>query len=124
LTSFYSVHSATLPRLHTIKKLAPREAASGSTMSKSEIQSWIASNSSDDPENGEISADGWQRDRVLTEWPRSIEVARGKLMTNKTKIRISFLQDELLSLARHGGTLSFSIPWILMAILNIVMVKI
>jgi hypothetical protein len=73
-------------------------------MSKSEIQSWLSSaNTSDD---GDFSDDGpsWQRDRVLNDWQKSMEYARNVLLRDKTKARIQFLQDELLSLAKHGGT--------------------
>jgi len=45
----------------------------------------------------------WQRDNVLNDWPRSIKFAQGRLLTSKTRVRIQFLQEELLSLARHGG---------------------
>jgi hypothetical protein len=75
-------------------------------MSKSEIQSWIASsNTMNDIANDDLG-DGfsWQRDIVLNDWSRSIEFAQGKLLTSKTRIRVQFLQEELLSLARHGGT--------------------
>jgi len=74
-------------------------------MSKSEIQSWItSSNPSNDAANGD-SGDGlsWQRDNVFSDWPRSMQYAQEKLLTSKTRIRIRFLQEELLSLARHGG---------------------
>jgi hypothetical protein len=56
--------------------------------------------------NGD-SGDGfsWQRDNVLNDWSRSIEFAQGRLLTSKTRIRVQFLQEELLSLARHGGEL-------------------
>ena len=70
-------------------------------MSTSEIQSWISSSTN----AGEESGDGqvWQRDRVLNDWPRSLEYAQNFLLNGKTKARIQFLQDEILSLAKHGG---------------------
>jgi hypothetical protein len=72
-------------------------------MSKSEIQSWIASsNTSNEATNGDSGA-SWQRDNVFSDWPRSMQYAQERLLTSKTRIRIRFLQEELLSLARHGG---------------------
>ena len=32
-----------------------------------------------------------------------MQYAQERLLTSKTRIRIRFLQEELLSLARHGG---------------------
>lgn len=74
-------------------------------MSKSEIQSWIATSNPSDENTNEDSQEGvsWQRDTVLRDWSKALEFAQGKLLTSKTKVRIQFLQDELLSLAQHGG---------------------
>lgn len=71
-------------------------------MSKSEIQSWLSSATTLD--DGEFSGDRplWQRDRVLSDWQKSMEYAQGVLLRDKTKLRVQFLQDELLSLAKHG----------------------
>ncbi|KAG6873014.1 hypothetical protein C0995_003975 [Termitomyces sp. Mi166 len=44
----------------------------------------------------------WQRDRVLDDWQRSLEYAEDVLLRAKTKERTRFLQDELLSLAKHA----------------------
>lgn len=84
-------------------KLKSKE-PSAAAMSKSEIQSWISSAGTG--ENGDESTDQvvWQRDRVLSDWPSSIEYAQTKLLVDKTKSRIQFLREELLSLAKHGGT--------------------
>ncbi|TFK45118.1 armadillo-type protein [Crucibulum laeve] len=72
-------------------------------MSKSEIQSWLSTAKTG--ENGDADVDDsiWQRDRVLSDWPRSLEIAQKTLLVGKNKTRIQFLQDELLSLAKHGG---------------------
>ncbi|KDR69874.1 hypothetical protein GALMADRAFT_913484 [Galerina marginata CBS 339.88] len=74
-------------------------------MSKSEIQSWIATASTGDVSNGNgdhAQDQVWQRDRVLSDWPRSLEYAQNLLLNQKTKARVAFLQDEILSLAKHG----------------------
>jgi hypothetical protein len=73
-------------------------------MSKSEIQSWLSSASTSD--DGEFNGDrpSWQRDRVLNDWQKSMEYAQSVILRDKTKPRVQFLQDELLSLAKHGGT--------------------
>lgn len=74
-------------------------------MSKSEIQSWLsAASPSAIDTNGEVpDPPSWQRDRVLSDWPRAMEHAQIALTSNKTKVRTQFLHDELLSLAKHGG---------------------
>ncbi|KAF9479098.1 ARM repeat-containing protein [Pholiota conissans] len=73
-------------------------------MSKSEIQSWLSTTGGGESSNGssEDQEQGWQRERVLSDWPRSVEYAQKILMKEKTKDRVSFLRDELLSLAKHG----------------------
>ncbi|KAF5374683.1 hypothetical protein D9615_008940 [Tricholomella constricta] len=44
----------------------------------------------------------WQRDRVLNDWQQSLEYAQNLLLDAKAKTRAQFLQDELLSLAKHA----------------------
>ena len=83
-----------------LKAKEPEPAA----MSKSEIQSWL--NSTASPSSpGEESDEGlgWKRDRVLCDWEKSLEYAQDKLLRGKTKLRVEFLREELLSLAKHAG---------------------
>ena len=72
-------------------------------MSTSEIQSWIATASMGEP-SGSDEGHVWQRERVLADWTWALEHAQNVLLHEKSKERIRFLKDELLSLARHGGT--------------------
>ncbi|GLB43526.1 putative ARM repeat-containing protein [Lyophyllum shimeji] len=44
----------------------------------------------------------WERNRVLDDWQRSMEYAQNTLLGAKAKVRAQFLQDELLSLAKHA----------------------
>lgn len=76
-------------------------------MSKLEIQSWISTASTGDTSNGNGDQQPWQRDRVLADWPRSLEYAQNVLLNGKTKARTEFLRDEILSLAQHGGSIFF-----------------
>jgi len=78
-------------------------------MSKSEIQSWISTASTGDTSNGNEDQQLWQRDRVLADWPRSLEYAQNVLCKEKTKVRTEFLHDEILSLAKHGGSVFFTV---------------
>lgn len=100
--------SAKLSRKATFAKLKSKETAV-SAMSKSEIQSWLSSAST----SGDVESTGdrrtWQRDRVLVDWERSLKYAQNELLGDKTKARIQFLEDELLSLAKHGGTYTFHV---------------
>ncbi|KAA1470496.1 ARM repeat-containing protein [Dentipellis sp. KUC8613] len=43
----------------------------------------------------------WQRERVSDEWPQALEHARRQLLTSKTRVRVNFLQEGLLPLAKH-----------------------
>lgn len=71
-------------------------------MSKSEISSWIASSNSG-PENSHEQEFAWQRDGVLNDWDRAMEYAQAQLINGKTKARLHFLREELMSLVKHGG---------------------
>ncbi|KAJ4478479.1 armadillo-type protein [Lentinula aciculospora] len=71
-------------------------------MSKSDIQSWLSSAGKFDDDGSGSSDSVWQRDRVLRDWSPSIVAAQNILMESKTSIRISFLHDEVLPLAKHG----------------------
>lgn len=73
-------------------------------MSKSEIQSWLNDTSSPTTATGEDEV-VWQRDRVLNDWEKSLEYAQDTLLRSQTKLRIQFLREELLSLAKHAGIL-------------------
>lgn len=74
-------------------------------MSQTDIQSWLSSAATVD-ENG-FAGPSWQRDRVLQEWSQALEFAQNKLLESKTSSRVQFLREELLSLAKHGGTSVF-----------------
>ena len=89
-----------MPAKATFAKLRAKEPVTAA-MSASEIQSWISSSTNEGEENGDQQV--WQRDQVLNDWPRSLEYAQTLLLNAKTKSRIQFLQDEILSLAKHGG---------------------
>ncbi|KAI0060576.1 ARM repeat-containing protein [Artomyces pyxidatus] len=43
----------------------------------------------------------WHRERVTEEWKPALEYASQKLLTSKTSVRVRFLQEELLPLAKH-----------------------
>ncbi|KAG6915850.1 hypothetical protein DXG01_009609 [Tephrocybe rancida] len=86
----------------TFAKLKSKEKLAG-PLSKPEIESWISSAVMDDPD-APTSGFTWQRDRVLNDWQNSVEYAQNILLGAKAKERSQFLQDELLSLAKHAGT--------------------
>ncbi|KAL0955554.1 hypothetical protein HGRIS_001793 [Hohenbuehelia grisea] len=89
----------TLAPKASLTRLKAKEPDSKS-MSKSEIQSWISSTST--APTDDTPDDSWQRDRVLQDWSKAIEIAHARLMNSRTKHRVQFLQDELLSLAKHA----------------------
>lgn len=89
------------PKL-SFAKLKAKEPGTAA-ISKSEIHSWVATASVGDMSDDQ-QEQVWQRDRVLNDWPKSVEYAQNVLLNAKTKDRIIFLQDEILSLAKHGGS--------------------
>ncbi|KAH7883448.1 armadillo-type protein [Phlebopus sp. FC_14] len=48
----------------------------------------------------------WKRDQVLADWYHSMQIAQTRLLTSSTKIRLDFLQDDLLWLANEPLSLS------------------
>lgn len=96
-----------MPQKATFAKLKAKERATAKNMSKSEIQSWVSSAGGGD--DGDQDEQVWQRDRVLNNWPRSIEYAQKVLLGQKTRRRVEFLKNEILSLAKHAGELGISV---------------
>ncbi|KAG1762385.1 armadillo-type protein [Suillus occidentalis] len=45
----------------------------------------------------------WTRDLVQEDWQKAMQIAQGRLLTSSTRIRLHFLQEELLWLATNGG---------------------
>lgn len=45
----------------------------------------------------------WTRDLVQEDWQEAMQIAQRKLLTSSTRIRLQFLQEELLWLATNGG---------------------
>ena len=72
-------------------------------MSKPDVQSWLSSAGKSDDDGSGSSASLWQRDQVMKDWSFSMIAAQKVLMDSKTSIRLSFLRDELSTLAKHGG---------------------
>ncbi|KAF5363220.1 hypothetical protein D9758_008404 [Tetrapyrgos nigripes] len=68
-------------------------------MSKRDIRSWLSS-SAQGSEDDDVSASPWQRENVLQDWKKSMEFAQAVLLENRTSVRIAFLKEELLPLAK------------------------
>ncbi|KAG2121247.1 armadillo-type protein [Suillus clintonianus] len=45
----------------------------------------------------------WSRDLIQEDWQKVMQIAQGNLLTSSTRIRLQFLQEELLWLATNGG---------------------
>lgn len=106
-----------MPPKNPLAKLK-KEPAAGA-MSKSEIQSWISSATTSSAGNGEDQEQVWRRDQVLNDWPRSLDYAQNYLLNEKTKARTVFLHDEILSLAKHAGSVGSLVDfWALLLIRN------
>jgi hypothetical protein len=101
--SYYVTHTSILTRKTSLAKLKARQGRSASS-GETDIESWlvstIASNEMDDEDKG---GQMWTRDLVREDWQKAMQVAQGKLLTSSTRIRLQFLQEELLWLATNGG---------------------
>jgi hypothetical protein len=51
----------------------------------------------------DTSGKSWTRDLVQEDWQKAMQIAQGRLLTSSTRIRLQFLQEELLWLATNGG---------------------
>ena len=99
-----AIHDLKLSKKATLSKLKAKERNVPPGTTRSDIQSWVTS-AATTMDGGDSSDEGptWQKDRILDDWERSMEYAQHVLISGKTKMRISFLQDGLFSLAKHGG---------------------
>lgn len=98
-----------LPSLkkQTFAKLRKQEAKVGSAVSLTsfDIASWAAqSTAATMAENDHVfeKDDPWTKERVLEDWDVSLEYARNKLLIEKVKGRIAFL-EEILSIVKSVG---------------------
>ena len=93
-----------LPRTNIFAKLKAKTRRTA----KPDIEQWIGSTSLDEMESAEGSYI-WHRDRVLEQWSPGLEYAHNKWLTSKTSVRVQFLQEELLSLSRRDGELTYTL---------------
>jgi len=77
-------------------------------MGDSEIQSWISSARASDENADSCDVFAWRTESIFRDWPLAMTYAQKRLLTSKTKPRIQFLREELLSLAKHGGKSTLS----------------
>jgi hypothetical protein len=91
-----------VPSRATLSKLKATESATVA-MSNSDISSWVTSSSSLGPDEDSDHQNEWQKDRVLSHWPAAMEFAQRVLLKDRTKVRIAFLRNDILPLAKHAG---------------------
>jgi hypothetical protein len=95
---------------HTLAKLKKQEIKAGSagaSLTSFDITSWVAQSNTaanmDESEEVYGVDNVWTRERVLQDWNRSVEHARTKLLVEKVKGRVAFLQEDILSVVRSVG---------------------
>ena len=71
------------------------------------VHSWVSQSaiSFDDTFN-HPAANGtfaWTPDNVAENWPEALSRAGKVLMTGRTKVRVSFMTEQLVPLAKHAG---------------------
>ncbi|KAF7965509.1 hypothetical protein HWV62_43100 [Athelia sp. TMB] len=99
ISSIATTHVLSTLSRKVLSKLTARDGPG--EMSKSEIQSWISS-SNNGPDISHEQEFVWQRDNVLGDWDRAMEYAQAQLINERTKTRVQFLQEEMMSLVKHG----------------------
>jgi hypothetical protein len=71
------------------------------------IHSWVSqSDITFDDTFNHPAADGtftWTPDSVAENWPEALSCAAKVLMTGRTKVRVSFMTEQLVPLAKHAG---------------------
>ncbi|EIW80197.1 ARM repeat-containing protein [Coniophora puteana RWD-64-598 SS2] len=104
LSSFFSFLSIVPPHpsLARLKKQAAREKHN----KKPDIGAWLANAAPTSPIDDDMDDDrskSWDRDALFDDWPRSLQFAHNNLLTSSTKLRVEFLNGELLPLAKAGN---------------------
>lgn len=94
----------------TLAKLKKQESKAGSTgasLTSFDITSWAAQSSTapimDENEDVYGVENVWARERVLQDWSVSVDYARTKLLVEKVKGRVAFLQEDILGVVRSVG---------------------
>ncbi|TFK50812.1 ARM repeat-containing protein [Heliocybe sulcata] len=74
-------------------------------MGKVDIESWAASadGGSDDDIDHQASAPAsfWSAEKTIDEWPKAVEYARSMLLSGSTRVRLGFLQQDLLPVIKR-----------------------
>ena len=104
--TLFALHDLRLARGTEVFSFLFLSFCSGLAMGRSEIESWIASTASASGDDEDSSASGWRRENILKDWPGAMRAAQTMLFSSSTKARVQFLREELLVLAKHGGTLT------------------
>jgi hypothetical protein len=52
----------------------------------------------------------WRRDFATSEWAEALGYASRQLLSSRTSVRISFLREDLLALAKHEGNVLLKVP--------------
>jgi hypothetical protein len=91
-----------------LSKLQAQGAPSG-PQAALEIESWLQKAESNTRVPDEMDAEGsgsgltWHRGEALENWEGALKTAHRRLMDSSTRLRLEFLNEELLALAKHGG---------------------
>ncbi|EPQ55338.1 ARM repeat-containing protein [Gloeophyllum trabeum ATCC 11539] len=78
-------------------------------MGRVDVEAWAAEASTGDDTDQEGSSSGpfWSSEKSASEWPKALEYARSKLLSASTRVRSTFLKQDLLSvIKREDLTLS------------------
>jgi hypothetical protein len=91
-----------------LSKLQAQGAPSG-PQAALEIESWLQKAESNTRVLDEMDAEGsglgltWHRGEAVEDWEGALKTAHRRLMDSSTRLRLEFLNEELLALAKHGG---------------------
>ncbi|KZT22524.1 ARM repeat-containing protein [Neolentinus lepideus HHB14362 ss-1] len=73
-------------------------------MGRVDIESWAAdAGGSDDDIDNEASTSSpfWSAEKTIDEWPKALQYARSNLLSGSTRVRLGFIQQDLLSVIKR-----------------------
>jgi len=106
-----------VPPIKTLAKLKEKESRLGFSPGKPDIASWISSSADsqmlDDITDGNGADFVWRRDFATSEWAEVLGYASRQLLSSRTSVRIPFLREDLLALAKHEGNVFSRYHWVI-----------
>jgi len=69
-------------------------------MSTSDVEEWVFASTVAPGDSDDVATDGWDKDRILKDWPEGIQIIRTNLSSSSTKNRAEFLEGLVIPLVK------------------------